>query len=115
REVLAVRRSVGLMDGSSLGKIEVTGPDAAEFVNRLYYNELRTLKPGRLRYCLMLRETGVVFDDGVVARLAPDRYLLSPSSSHTDGVLSMLEEWHQGEWPELKVYFHNVTQAWATL
>ncbi len=115
REVLAVRRNVGLMDGSSLGKVEVVGPDAAEFVNRLFYNELKTLKPGRLRYCLMLAETGVVFDDGVVARLAPDRFLLSPSSSHTDGVMAMLEEWHEGEWPDLKVYFHNVTQAWATL
>ncbi len=115
REVLAVRRNVGLMDGSSLGKIEVTGPDAAEFVNRLYYNELKTLKPGRLRYCLLLAEKGTVFDDGVVARMAPDRYLLSPSSSHTDGVMAMLEEWHEGEWPDLKVYFHNVTQAWATL
>jgi sarcosine oxidase subunit alpha len=115
REVLAVRRNVGLMDGSSLGKIEVVGPDAAEFVNRIYYNELKSLKPGRLRYCLLLAEKGTVFDDGVVARLAPDRYLLSPSSSHSDGVMSLLEEWHQGEWPELKVFFHNVTQAWATL
>ena len=115
REVLAVRRSAGLMDGSSLGKIEVAGPDAAEFVNRLFYNELKTLKPGRLRYCLMLSEKGTVFDDGVVARLAPDRYLLSPSSSHVDAVMAMLEEWHQGEWPTLKVAYHDVTQAWATL
>jgi sarcosine oxidase subunit alpha len=115
REVLSVRGSVGLMDGSSLGKIEVAGPDAAEFVNRLFYNELKSLKPGRLRYCLMLSETGTVFDDGVVARLAADRYLLSPSSSHVDGVMAMLEEWHQGEWPNLKVAYHDVTQAWATL
>jgi len=115
REVLSVRRSAGLMDGSSLGKVEVAGPDAAEFVNRLFYNELKTLKPGRLRYCLMLSEKGTVFDDGVVARLAPDRYLLSPSSSHVDAVMAMLEEWHQGEWPDLKVAYHDVTQAWATL
>jgi sarcosine oxidase subunit alpha len=84
-------------------------------VNRLFYNELKTLKPGRLRYCLMLSEKGTVFDDGVVARLAPDRFLLSPSSSHVDAVLAMLEEWHQGEWPDLKVAYHDVTQAWATL
>mgnify|MGYP000277139010 CR=1 FL=1 len=115
REVLAVRRSAGLMDGSSLGKLEVSGPDAAELVNRLFYNELKTLKPGRLRYCLVLRENGTVFDDGVVARLAEDRYLLSPSSSHVEGMRAMIEEWHQAEWPDLKVFHHDVSQAWATL
>ncbi|MEO1192231.1 MAG: sarcosine oxidase subunit alpha family protein [Pseudomonadota bacterium] len=115
REALAVRRQGGLMDGSSLGKIAVVGPDAATFVNRLYYNRLDNLKPGRLRYCLLLNETGVVLDDGVVARQAENRYLLSPSSSHTDHVLHMLEEWHQGEWPDLKVSFLDETQAWATL
>ncbi len=115
REVLAVRRSVGLMDGSSLGKLEVAGPDAAELVNRLFYNELGNLKPGRLRYCLVLRENGNVFDDGVVARLAEDRFLLSPSSSHVEGMRAMIEEWHQAEWPQLKVFHHDVSQAWATL
>ncbi|GAB5467110.1 MAG: sarcosine oxidase subunit alpha family protein [Rhodospirillales bacterium] len=115
REALAVRRQAGLLDGSSLGKIAVVGPDAATFVNRLYYNRLDNLAPGRLRYCLLLKETGVVLDDGVVARLSPERYLLSPSSSHTDQVLHLLDEWHQGEWPDLKVSFLDETQAWATL
>jgi len=115
REVLAVRQNVGLLDGSSLGKLEIAGPDAAEFVNRIFYNELKSLKPGRLRYCLQLRENGTVYDDGVVARLAADRYLLSPSSSHVDGVMALLEEWQQGEWPDLRVFQHDVTQAWATL
>ncbi len=114
REALAVRRQAGLLDGSSLGKIAVVGPDAATFVNRLYYNRLDNLAPGRLRYCLLLHETGVVMDDGVVARLSDERFLLSPSSTHTDHVLHMLEEWHQGEWPDLKVGFHDETQAWAT-
>jgi len=114
REALAVRRHAGLLDGSSLGKIAVFGPDAATFVNRIYYNRLDNLRPGRLRYCLLLNETGVVADDGVVARLADDRYLLSPSSSHTDHVLHMLEAWHQGEWPDLEVHVHDETQAWAT-
>ncbi len=114
REALAVRRQSGLLDGSSLGKIAVVGPDAATFVNRLYYNRLDNLAPGRLRYCLLLHETGVVMDDGVVARLSEERYLLSPSSTHTDHVLHMLAEWHQGEWPDLKVNFHDETQAWAT-
>ena len=86
-----MRSGVGLFDGSSLGKIEVNGPDAAAFLNIVYYNEVANLKPDRIRYALLLRETGIVYDDGVVARLAPDRYLLSPSSSHTQGVLALLE------------------------
>ena len=92
----------------------VDGPDAAAFLNLMFYNELANLKPGRLRYVLLLRETGVVYDDGVVARLAPDRYLLSPSSSHTAGVLSLLEAWRQTEYPSMRVAFHDTTGAWAT-
>ncbi len=114
REAANARFRVGLFDGSSLGKIEVYGPDAAAFLNLMYYNEVANLRPGRLRYCLLLRETGVVFDDGVVGRLAADRYLLSPSSSHTAGVLAMLELWHQTEYPTMQVAFHDVTAAWAT-
>ncbi len=115
REALQARQQVGLLDGSSLGKVAIVGPDAATFVNRLYYNRLDNLKPGRLRYCLMLNETGVVLDDGVVARQSEERYLLSPSSSHSDHVLHSLAEWHQGEWPELQVHILDETQAWATL
>ncbi len=114
READQARRQAGLFDGSSLGKIEVHGSGAAEFLNLMFYNEVANLRPGRIRYCLILRETGIVYDDGVVARLAPDRYLLSPSSSHTAGVLAMLELWHQTEYPTLDVAFHDVTAAWAT-
>ncbi len=114
REAAMVRTEAGLFDGSSLGKIEVQGPDAAAFLNLMYYNEVANLKPGRLRYVLLLRESGIVLDDGVVARLAEDRYLLSPSSSHTAGVLAMLEQWHQTEYPAMQVSFHDVTAAWAT-
>jgi sarcosine oxidase subunit alpha len=114
REAAAARHSVGLFDGSSLGKIVVDGPDAAAFLNLMYYNELANLKPCRLRYVLLLREAGTVFDDGVVARIGPERYLLSPSSSHTAGVLSMLEMWRQTEYPAMRVAFHDVTAAWAT-
>ncbi len=114
REALAARNKVGLFDGSSLGKIEVDGPDAAAFLNLIYYNEVANLRPGRLRYCLLLRETGVVFDDGVVARIDEQRYLLSPSSSHTAGVLAMLELWRQTEYPSMRVNFHDNTGAWAT-
>ncbi len=114
REVLAVRQGVGLFDGSPLGKIEVSGPDAARFLNLIYYNEVANLKSGRVRYCLLLSETGKVYDDGVVARLADDRYLLSPSSSHAAGVHAMLEEWLQCEYLGMRVAISNVTTAWAT-
>jgi sarcosine oxidase subunit alpha len=114
REAAGARTGVGLFDGSSLGKIIVDGPDAAAFLNLIYYNEVANLKPGRLRYVLLLRETGVVYDDGVIARIGPDRYQLSPSSSHTAGVLSMLEAWRQTEYPAMRVAFHDVTSALAT-
>ena len=114
REAAGARASVGLFDGSSLGKIEVAGPDAAAFLNIMYYNDVASLKPGRIRYCLLLRETGVVYDDGVVSRVAADRYLLSPSSSHTAGVLALLRAWQQTEFPHMAVAFHDVTAAWAT-
>ena len=114
REVLAVRRGVGLFDGSPLGKLEVVGPDAARFLNLMYYNDVASLAPGRIRYCLLLSENGKLFDDGVVARLAEDRYLLSPSSSHATSVAAALEEWRQCEYSSLRVTIANVTTAWAT-
>jgi sarcosine oxidase subunit alpha len=114
REVLAVRTGVGLFDGSPLGKLEVAGPDAAAFLNLMYYNEVANLRPGRIRYCLLLSENGKLFDDGVVARLAEDRYLLSPSSSHAAAVAAALEEWRQCEYPGMRVSIANVTSAWAT-
>ncbi len=114
REAAAVRAEAGLFDGSSLGKIVVEGPDAAKVLDLIYYNAIATLKPGRLRYVLLLRESGIVYDDGVIARLSPERFLLSPSSSHTAGVLAMLELWRQTEYPALRVAFHDVTAAWAT-
>jgi sarcosine oxidase subunit alpha len=114
REAASVRAAVGLFDASSLGKIIVAGPDAATFLDLAYYHEIASLRPGRIRYALLLRETGVVYDDGVVARLAPDRFLLSPSSSHTQGVLALLEAWRQTEYPQLRVALHDVTAAWAT-
>jgi sarcosine oxidase subunit alpha len=115
REAAAVRAGVGLFDGSSLGKIEVDGADAVRFLDLMYFTPLAGLKPGRLRYAILLRETGIVFDDGIVGRLAPDRFLLSPSSSHTAGVLWLLEQWRQTEYPSLAVACHDVTAHWATL
>ncbi len=114
REAAAVRAGAGLFDGSSLGKIVVEGPDAAAFLELMYYNAVANLKPGRLRYVLLLRESGIVYDDGVIGRLSPERFLLSPSSSHTAGVLAMLEQWHQTDYAAMRVAFHDVTAAWAT-
>jgi sarcosine oxidase subunit alpha len=115
REVLAVRQRAGLFDGSTLGKIEVHGVDAARFLDLMYVNALANLAPGRVRYCLLLNEHGKVFDDGVVARLAPHRFLLSPSSSHAFPAAALLEEWRQCEYPSLRVATTHVTTAWATV
>jgi sarcosine oxidase subunit alpha len=115
REAGAVRNAAGLFDGSALGKIEVHGPDALAFLDRFYINDLTTLKPGRVRYGLMLRESGVIFDDGTVVRLAPDRFLLTTTSGNAARVSAWLEEWHQCEWPQLRVAILPVTEQWACL
>ncbi|MEM9431281.1 MAG: glycine cleavage T C-terminal barrel domain-containing protein, partial [Pseudomonadota bacterium] len=114
-EVRTARRAVGLFDGSPLGKIEVMGPDAEAFLNFVYYNTMRTLTPGRIRYGFMLTEGGIVFDDGVLARLGPEQFLVSCSSSHVDGVRQHLEAWRQdGNDPD-RIFIHDATQAWATV
>lgn len=115
REARNVRNAAGLFDGSPLGKIEVHGPDAREFLDRFYINNLATLKPGRARYGLMLRETGIIFDDGTVVMLAPDRFVITTTSGNSGRVAAWLEEWHQCEWPNLKVAIVQVTDQWATL
>ena len=115
REALSVRHGVGLFDSSPLGKIEVNGPDAAEFLNRIYLNNALTLEPGCVRYGLMLTENGIVMDDGVFARLADDHYLISTSAANGDRVTAWLDEWHQCEWPDLKLVIAGVTSQWAVL
>jgi sarcosine oxidase subunit alpha len=115
REAHTVRNACGLLDYSPLGKIEVHGPDALDFLNRFYINDLRTLKPGRARYCLMLRESGVIFDDGTVVMLAPDRFVVTTTSGNARRVASWFEEWHQCEWPHLRVAIAPVTERWACL
>jgi sarcosine oxidase subunit alpha len=112
-EVLALRRSVGLLDGSTIGKIEVTGPDAGEFLNRIYVNNVLTLQPGRIRYGLMLSENGIVMDDGVFARLAENHYLVNTTSANADRMTNWLEHWHQCEWPDLDLIISLVTSQWA--
>ena len=112
-EVLALRRSAGLFDASPLGKIELKGPHAGEFLNRIFVNNALTLKHGRIRYGLMLNENGIVMDDGVFARLADDHFLLSTTSANADHFVDWLEKWHQCQWPDLDLIISPVTGQWA--
>ena len=114
-EARRARQSVALFDGSTLGKIEVIGPRAAEFVDFIYYNTMSTLKPGRCRYGFMLSENGVVFDDGILVRLDENRFVVSCSSSHVSAVHARLEEWRQDRFGRDAVYIHNATAEYATL
>ncbi len=114
RECLAVRNSVGITDSSTLGKIDIQGPDTTEFLNRIYTNSWTKLGVGKCRYGLMLDENGMVFDDGVNIRLAPDHFLLSTTSGGAARVMNWMERWHQTEWPHLKVHMTSVTDHFAT-
>jgi len=115
RECLAVRNAVGILDASTLGKIDIQGPDAREFLNRIYTNAWSKLAPGRCRYGLMLKEDGMVFDDGVTTCLSDNHFLMTTTTGGAANVLSWLEEWRQTEWPDLKVYFNSATEHWATI
>jgi sarcosine oxidase subunit alpha len=115
REVNAVRESVGLFDASTLGKIEVKGPDAAEFLQRMYVNGVRTLKSGQCRYGLMLTEHGIVYDDGVFARIGDDHFLVGTTSGHAAAITDTFQEWLQCEWPHLRVLVENVSTGWAVM
>ena len=115
REVAAVRRGVGVFDASPLGKIEVKGPDAARFLQRIYANNAKSLKPGFARYGLMCDENGIVIDDGVFVRLAEDHFLCHSTSSGAARIYQWMEEWLQCEWPDLQVVVSNQTSQWATV
>jgi sarcosine oxidase subunit alpha len=115
RECLAARNAAGMLDASTLGKIDVQGRDAATFLDRIYTNQRSTLPIGRCRYGLMCRDDGMVFDDGVTTRLATDRFLVTTTTGGAGQVLDWLEEWLQTEWPDLEVYCTSVTEQWATL
>ncbi len=115
RECAAAREGVAFMDASTLGKIDVQGPDAALFLDRLYTNMMSTLKVGMIRYGVMCRLDGMVFDDGTVIRLAQDRFLVTTTTGNAAAVLDWMEEWLQTEWPELKVHCTSVTEQWATV
>jgi methylglutamate dehydrogenase subunit C len=115
REVLATRNGVGLCDVSTLGKIDVQGSDAAEFLNRLYCNTFSTLDVGKARYGLMLREDGIVFDDGTTSRLATDHFLMTTTTANAARVMSHMEFCHQALWPDLDVQYVSVTEHWAQM
>jgi sarcosine oxidase subunit alpha len=115
RECRAARTGVAMMDASTLGKIEVQGPDAGEFLNRIYTNAFKKLPVGSARYGVMCTADGMMFDDGVNLRLADDRYFLTTTTGGAAGVLDWLEEWLQTEWPDLEVYCTSVTEQWSTI
>ena len=115
REVLTTRERVGLCDVSTLGKIDVQGLDAAEFLNRLYCNTFSTLDVGKARYGLMLREDGIVFDDGTTSRLAADHFLMTTTTANAARVMSHMEFCHQAHWPDLDVQYVSVTEQWAQM
>jgi heterotetrameric sarcosine oxidase alpha subunit len=115
REVKAARERVGLCDVSTLGKIDVQGPDAAEFLNRLYCNGFAQLEVGKARYGLMLREDGVVMDDGTTSRLAPDHFFMTTTTANAAKIMTHMEFCHQALWPELDVQYVSVTEQWAQM
>ncbi|MEQ8481792.1 MAG: sarcosine oxidase subunit alpha [Hoeflea sp.] len=115
REVLNVRRNAGICDVSMLGKIEIMGADAAEFLNRVYANGFLKLPVGKARYGLMLREDGHIFDDGTTSRLAEDRYFMTTTTAYAADVMSHLEFCAQVLWPDLDVRLTSVTDHWAQM
>jgi sarcosine oxidase subunit alpha len=115
RECRTVRESAGIFDASTLGKIEVVGHDAAEFLERMYVNAWKTLAPGRCRYGIMLSEAGFVFDDGVGARLGDDRFHVTTTTGGAGGVLALMEDYLQTEWFDLDVWLTSTTEQWAVI
>ncbi len=115
RECAQVRQSVGMFDGSTLGKIDIQGPDAAWLLNMLYTNAWLKLAPGKCRYGLMLNEHGMVFDDGVTACIAENHYHMTTTTGGAARVLGWIEEWLQTEWPEKKVWCTSVSEQWAVI
>ncbi|MGM0982133.1 MAG: sarcosine oxidase subunit alpha [Pseudomonadota bacterium] len=115
RECLAVRQGVGVLDASTLGKIDIQGPDAREFLGRVYTNKWAKLAPGRVRYGLMCKDDGMLMDDGTTSCLGENHFLMTTTTGGAAGVMEWLELWHQTEWPELDVTFTSVTDHWATI
>lgn len=113
REVLATRKSVGICDVTTLGKIDIQGTDAGAFLDRVYANTFSTLAVGKCRYGLMLREDGIVFDDGTTARMGPSEYVMTTTTANAVTVFRHLEFCRQVLWPEMDVQLISTTEAWA--
>ncbi|WP_372832949.1 sarcosine oxidase subunit alpha [Puniceibacterium confluentis] len=115
RECKSTRESLGIFDASTLGKIEVSGPDATEFMNRMYTNPWTKLGVGRARYGLLLGEDGFIRDDGVIGRMRDDLFHVTTTTGGAARVLNMMEDYLQTEWPDLKVWLTSTTEEWATI
>ncbi len=115
RESKAARDGAGILDASTLGKIDIQGTDASEFLNRVYTNAWSKLAIGKCRYGLMLNEDGMVYDDGVTTRLGENHYIMTTTTGGAANVLSKLEDYLQTEWPELDVYLTTVTDQYSTI
>jgi sarcosine oxidase subunit alpha len=115
RECVTVRKSAGLFDASTLGKIEVVGPDAAAFMELMYTNPWQKLEAGRCRYGVMLREDGFIYDDGVVGRLAEDRFHVTTTTGGAARVMNHMEDYLQTEFPHLKVWLTSISEQWAVI
>ena len=115
RECLATRESVGIMDASTLGKIDVQGADAVTFLERIYPHDIARMKTGRCAYGIMLGEDGMLMDDGVIARLGEQHFYLTTTTGGAAGIMSWLEFWLQTEWPELNVHLTAMTDHYSTI
>lgn len=115
RECLAVRQSVAMLDASTLGKIDIQGPDAVKLLNWVYTNDWTKLAVGRARYGLMLNENGMIIDDGVTVRLGEAHFLMTTTTGNAATIMNWLELWLQTEWPELRVRLTSVTDHWCTI
>jgi sarcosine oxidase subunit alpha len=115
RECLAVRNSLGIMDASTLGKIDARGPDVVKFLERIYTHNVGKMGVGRCAYGIMLGEDGMLMDDGVMARVDEFRFYLTTTTGGAANVLSWLELWLQTEWPDLEVYLTSLTDHYSTI
>ncbi|MEL6505932.1 MAG: sarcosine oxidase subunit alpha [Pseudomonadota bacterium] len=115
RECQTVRKVAGVFDASTLGKIEIVGPDAAAFMDKMYTNGWSKLKPGRAKYGIMLREDGFIYDDGVVGKLSADRFHVTTTTGGAPRVLNMMEDYLQTEFPDMQVWLTSTTEQWATI
>jgi sarcosine oxidase subunit alpha len=115
RECRTARSSCGIFDASTLGKIEVVGSDAVSFMNRMYVNAWERLAVGRARYGVLLRDDGYVYDDGVVARVAEDRFHVTTTTGGAPRVLALMEDYLQTEWSDLNVWLTSTTEQWAVI